>query len=163
MTAPGGTLGSVSAELSSVHARPRRVRVVCWILALAVLAMSLAGATAVHGVTDGGKGTFQRGDQAALIALGVLLALGILAFTRPRVTADARHVVIRNVVGGYDLPWAVVRAVRFDRGSPWVTLDLQDDDVVAVMAIQAADKEYALARVRELRALFTAYQEAAAA
>jgi hypothetical protein len=142
-----------------MQARPRRVRQVCWILAAAVLAVSIVGSTAVHGVTDGGKGTFQRGDQAALIALGALLALGILAFTRPRVSADARHVVVRNVLGGYDLPWAVVRAVRFDRGSPWVTLDLQDDDVVAVMAIQAADKGYALARVRELRALFAAYQQ----
>lgn len=149
----------MSTQPPPVQARPRRIRLVCWILAAAVLAMSVIGATAVHGVTDGGRGTFQRGDQAALIALGVLLGLGILTFTRPRLRADTRHVVVRNVMGSYDLPWAVIRAVRFERGSPWVTLDLQDDDVVAVMAIQAADKEYALARVRELRALFAAYQE----
>lgn len=142
-----------------MQARPRRIRLVCWTLAAAVLVMSVIGATAIHGVTDGGRGTFQRGDQTALIALAVLLALGILAFTRPRLSADARHVMVRNVVGSYDLPWAVVRAVRFERGSPWVALDLQDDDVVAVMAIQAVDKEYALERVRELRALFAAYQE----
>jgi hypothetical protein len=144
-----------------MSARPRKLRTVCWLLAVAVFAVSVVAAVALHGVTDAGMGAFQRGDQAAMVGLGLLMAAGILAFTRPRVRADARHVVIRNVIGGYDLPWEVVRAVRFERGSPWVTLDLRDDDVVAVMAIQATDKRYALARVRELRALFAAHQAAA--
>ena len=49
------------------------------------------------------------------------------------------------MIGGYDLPWEVVRGIRFERGNPWVTLELEDDDVVAVMAVQAADKEHAVA------------------
>jgi hypothetical protein len=47
----------------------------------------------------------------------------------------------------------VVRAVRFDRNSPWATLDLFDDDQVSVHALQAADKDYAVQGVRTLRAL----------
>ena len=47
----------------------------------------------------------------------------------------------------------MVRAVRFGRGAPWATLELQDDDVVSVMAVQAADKEYAVEAIRVLRAL----------
>jgi len=50
-------------------------------------------------------------------------------------------------------------AVRFDRGSPWVALDLYDDDVISVMAVQAADKEYALDTVRTLRRLLAASRE----
>ena len=63
-----------------------------------------------------------------MIGLGLLIGLGILAFTRPRVRADADGIKIRNVVGSYDLPWSVVRAVRFDRNSPWATLELYDDE-----------------------------------
>ena len=91
-----------------------------------------------------------------MIGLGVLVALGILLFTRPRVDADAHGIRVRNLIGGYELPWSVVRAVRFDRGSPWAALELDDDDLVSVMALQATDKEYAVEGVRALRALHAA-------
>ncbi|PZS34275.1 MAG: hypothetical protein DLM59_05065 [Pseudonocardiales bacterium] len=103
-----------------------------------------------HGVV------FHTGDQVAMAGLGVLLAAAVLAFTRPQVEADERHIRVRNVIGSYDLPWEVVRSVRFDRSSPWVTLDLADDDQVAVMAVQAADKSYALTAVTGLRELLVA-------
>jgi hypothetical protein len=83
----------------------------------------------------------------------VLGALGVLLFTRPRVAADAAGVRIRNIVSSYELPWSVVRAVTFGRGASWLTLELHDDDVVAVMAVQMADKEYAVEAARTLRAL----------
>jgi hypothetical protein len=95
-----------------------------------------------------------------MIGLGVLIGLGILAFARPRVIADAGHIRIRNVVGGYDLPWSVVRAVRFDRNSPWAQLELHDDDQVSIHALQAVDKDYAVEGVRTLRALHSAAVEA---
>jgi Bacterial PH domain len=96
-----------------------------------------------------------------MIGLGVLIALGILALTRPRVSADADGIKIRNIVGTYELPWSVVRAVRFDRKSPWAMLDLYDDDQVALHALQAADKEYAVEGVRTLRTLREAASETA--
>jgi Bacterial PH domain len=139
-----------------VRARPRRARVVCWLAAVAVVVVFSLVATGLRGTTGEGGAAFQSGDQLAMVGLGVLAALGILMFTRPRVEADARGVRVRNIIGSYDLPWEVVRAVRFNRGAPWVTLDLQDDDVVAVMAVQAADREYALAAVRGLRSLLAA-------
>jgi hypothetical protein len=117
-----------------------------------------AVATTLRGTTDSGKGVFQAGDQAAMIGLGVLAALGILMFTRPRVAADARGIRVRNVIGSYDLPWDVVRSIEFRRGSPWASLELRDDDVIALMAVQAADKAYAVTAVRGLRALLAAHQ-----
>jgi hypothetical protein len=86
----------------------------------------------------------------------------VLIFTRPRIIADTHGVRVRNLLGWKYFPWAVITAVRFDRGSPWVALDLQDDDVVSVMAVQAADKEYAVDTVRALRALLAASREQAA-
>ena len=139
--------------LTPVKAKPIKATRVAWVLAVVVIAVFAAVGTTLRGATDSGKGVFQAGDQWAMIVLGVLGALGILMFTRPRVEADENGLRIRNVVGGYELPWEVVRAVRFGRGSSWVSLELQDDDVVSVMAIQSSDKEYALDAVRTLRAL----------
>jgi hypothetical protein len=86
------------------------------------------------------------------------MALGVLLFTRPRVWADRQGIRVRNVLGSYELPWEVVRAVRFNASSPWATLDLADDDTVAVMAIQRSDKDSALTAIRGLRALLAAHQ-----
>ncbi|MDP9239589.1 MAG: PH domain-containing protein [Actinomycetota bacterium] len=141
--------------MTSVRARPQRLRRVCWVSAAAIIVAFCGLALTLRQRDDHGV-VFHTGDQVAMAGLGVLLALGVLAFTRPSVEADERHIRIRNVIGAYDLPWELVRSVRFDRGSPWVTLDLADDDQVAVMAVQAADKGYALTAVTGLRELLAA-------
>jgi hypothetical protein len=141
-----------------VTARPGKATKIAWTLAVLVVVLFTVIGTALHGTTDGGRGVFQASDQFAMIGLGLLGALGILLFTRPRLVADERGVRIRNVIGGYDLPWEVIRSVQFGRGAPWASLELQDDDVVAVMAVQAADKESAVATVRALRALLAEQQ-----
>ncbi|WP_344084490.1 PH domain-containing protein [Luedemannella helvata] len=133
--------------------RPRRVRKVCYALAAVVVVFFTIIGILLTGPMEGGRGVFTTADQVAMVALGVLGALGVLAFARPRVIADAERVRIRNVVGGYDLPWSVVRGVRFTTGNPWVTLELADDEVVAIMAVQAVDKEYAIHAARTLRTL----------
>ena len=137
--------------------RPRRIRWVAGSLAAAVVVLFTAVSFGLRGSAGfENSGQFQRGDQAAMVGLGVLIGLGILAFTRPRVSADADGIKIRNVIGGYELPWSVVRAVRFDRQSPWATLELYDDEQVSLHALQAADKEYAVDGVRTLGALHSA-------
>jgi hypothetical protein len=143
-----------------VRLRPQRARVVAWVLAVAILVIFTLVGTGLRGSTGDGYGTFQRGDQFAMIGLGVLFALGILLFTRLRVEADANGIRVRNLVGGYDLPWDVVRSIRFNRGTPWATLELRDEDLVPMMALQAADKQYAVEGVRALRALLEASQHA---
>ncbi|TDC59872.1 PH domain-containing protein [Micromonospora sp. KC207] len=145
------------SETEPVILRPRRIRLVCWVSAAALLVVFSLVATSLTGPTGEGYGTFQRGDQLAMIGLGVLGALGILLFTRPRVEADALGVRVRNVLGSYELPWEVVRGVRFDRGAPWASLELHDDDLLPMMALQAADKELAVQGVRALRRLHQAH------
>jgi hypothetical protein len=137
--------------------RPKRIRWVAGLAAIAVTALFTALSFGLHGSAGfDNSGQFERGDQFAMIGLGVLIGLGFLAFTRPRVRADADGIKIRNVIGGYDLPWSVVRAVRFDRNSPWATLELLNDETVSVHALQAADKDYAVDGVRRLRTLHQA-------
>ena len=66
-------------------------------------------------------------------------------------------VVDRSTVAGQRvLPWSMVRAVRFDRKSPWATLQLRNEDVVVVLAVQAVDRERAVRAVEGLRALLAA-------
>jgi hypothetical protein len=132
---------------------------VCWIAAVAVLLLFVLVSIGLEGSTGVGDATFQRGDRLAMIGLGALVAAGILLFTRPRVEADARGIRVRNLIGSYDLPWEVVRAVRFDRGNPWATLELHDDELVPVMAVQVVDKERAVAGVQALRSLHAAARQ----
>ncbi|WKU05278.1 PH domain-containing protein [Micromonospora sp. HUAS LYJ1] len=145
------------SDTALIRLRPRRIRVVCWASAIALLVVFSLVATSLTGATGEGYGTFQRGDQVAMVGLGVLGALGILLFTRPRVEADARGVRVRNILGSYELPWEVVRGVRFDRGAPWASLELHDDDLLPMVALQAADKEIAVDGVRALRRLHQAH------
>src|SRR5262245_53866001 len=82
-----------------MYARPRRMRVVAFVLAAAVVTVFTLVGLALHGKTDGGVGVFQAGDQFAMIGLGALVAMGVLLFARPTVRADLRGIRIRNIVG----------------------------------------------------------------
>ncbi|HKD96711.1 MAG TPA: PH domain-containing protein [Micromonosporaceae bacterium] len=134
--------------------RVARISAVVVVLVFAGLAFTLRGRT------DSGDSYFRPEDQIAMILLGFLAAAGVLWFTRPRVVADTHTVRVRNLLGWVEVPWEIVAAVRFDRGHPWASLELRDDDVISIMAVQAADKEYAIAAVRGLRALLAAHREA---
>jgi hypothetical protein len=146
-------------HVTIVDARARKAKKVAYISAALVVIIFTTVAFTLHGKTDSGKSEFHVEDQIAMILLGLLGAAGVLIFTRPRIIADADGVRVRNLLAWKYFPWQVITAVRFDRGSPWVALDLQDDDVISVMAVQAADKEYALDTVRALRGLLTASRE----
>lgn len=142
---------------ASVSARPQKLRKVAYIGAGAIVIVFVVIAALLTGKTDSGKSLFRPEDQVAMVLLGLIVAGGVLLFTRPLVIADASGIRVRNL-GGWRQPlsWDDVAAVRFDRGSPWVTLDLPNDDVINVMAVQANDKEYAVQAVRSLRALLAA-------
>jgi hypothetical protein len=115
-------------------------------------------AVGLHGKTESGKSYFHTEDQVAMVILGLLAAAGILVFTRPRVTADESGLRIRNLLGWVEVPWEIVAAIRFDRGTPWAQVELADDDLIAIMAVQAADKDYAVHAVRSLRTMLAAHQ-----
>jgi hypothetical protein len=146
----------VTSPSTEVTFRPRRARTVAIGAAVAVVVLFTVVSFGLTGATGDGPAVFQRGDQAAMIGLGVAFAAGLLLFLRPKVTADARHVKVQNVIGGYDLPWEVVRAVRFERGASFASLELEDDELITVVALQLVDREHALEGVQALRSLHAA-------
>jgi hypothetical protein len=99
---------------------------------------------------------FQTADQVAMVCLGLAMGAGVLLLARPRVDADAERIRVRNVLATHELPWSLVRAVRFDRHSPWASLLLSNGDELSVLAVQAADKGRAVDAVEGLRALLAA-------
>lgn len=146
------------ARLGPVRFRPRRIRVVAWLAAVVVVATSVVLAAALSGPVDHGTIVFGTADRVALIGLGLIAAAAVLLLTRPLVEADDEGVRVQNIIGGCQLPWQVVRAIRFAHGASWATLELHDDEQVGVLAVQAVDKEHAVTAVRALRARLAAHQ-----
>ena len=131
--------------------RPRRIRRFLLPVAAAIVVLFLVGglrlresATGVHFLTS---------DQVAVICLGLLIAAGVLLFLRPMVRAGAETVEVRNLGGIRQVRWGDVRAVSFRDGAPWARLELEADEYIPVMAIQATDGQRAVAAIRALRAL----------
>lgn len=142
-----------------VSAHPVRLRRVA--IGIAAVVMLLSGLVAVLlGNTSSEGVVFSLGDQVAMVCLGAIVAGGVLLIARPSVTADAAGIRVRNIVVTKELPWSAVRQVAFRDGSPWATLELADDEQLAVLAVQASDGPRAVAAVRGLRALHEAHGEA---
>jgi len=135
------------------------MRLVCAIAAAVVVTVM-----AVVGVllksTANGVVIFRTSDQVAMVGLGIVLGAGIVLLGRSRVDADAEQVRVRNILGTHTIPWTRVRAVRFERSSSWATLALTNDDEIAVLAVQAADRMRAVEAVEGLRRLLAASQAA---
>jgi Bacterial PH domain len=145
-----------------VRFRPRRTRVVAWVAATLTMLAAVGLALALSGSIAPGRAAFGTADRLAMVGLGVIGAAALLTLARPLVEADDDGIRVRNVIGETRLPWAAVRAIRFDRGAAWASLELPDDEVVGVMAVQAVDKQYAVDAVRALRARHAAHQRRAA-
>ena len=145
-----------------VSAVPRRLRLITALAAAGLVAVMSVVAVLLKSSTTGVV-SFHTADQLAMVGLGLAMAAGVLVVGRSRVDADASGLRVRNVVINHEVPWAAVRAVRFDQHSPWATLLLTNDDELAVSAVQAADGARALVAVRGLRALLADHQARAAA
>ncbi|WP_033440734.1 PH domain-containing protein [Saccharothrix sp. NRRL B-16314] len=138
----------------AVEFRPKRIRLVAVLSAVFLVAVFT-----VVGLLLGDTPTgviFRTSDQVAMVVLGVLLACGILLLARPRVRADAEGVEVRNVVTVRRFAWTDVLHVSFPDGASWARLELPDDEYVSIMAVQAVDRDHAVAAVRALRALHRA-------
>lgn len=135
--------------------RPRKLLIVCRAVALVLVLVFGVVAYLLPRGSAGGQ-QFGLPDQIAFFCIGLLLAWAALQFTRVRVEADATGIRVRNYVGDKVLPWQVVAAVRFEDGAPWASLDLQDDDTVALLALQANDGKQTVEAVLALRELLVA-------
>jgi hypothetical protein len=149
-----GTVGTSDGELPLVI-RPVRVRWVAWVCATVLVGVMTAAAALLRSASTGVY--FRTADQVAMVLLGLLMALGILALTLARVRADADGVEVRNLLVTRRLPWSQVLEVSFPDGSRWARLELPDDEYLPVTAIQLVDGPRAVTAIRQLRALHTKY------
>ena len=143
----------------SVDHTSRRLRRICQ--ALAVLVVAVFGVLALllpRGTSDGE--VFGPADQAAFFGIGLLLAAGVLVFTRFRVRADERGVWVRNALGERYFPWALVVSVDLPDGGTWAQLELHDDELVALLAVQTSDGDVAVDVLIALRRLLREAQGA---
>jgi hypothetical protein len=91
----------------------------------------------------GAAGEWQVGDQLALVGLGLGLAAFLGRYASIKAVPDGQGLTVRNLMLTRTVSWDEILEVRFPDGAPWVTLELDDTDEVAVMAIQRADGRFA--------------------
>lgn len=125
------------------------VAVILVVVHVGVGALLKIGSTGVY---------FQTSDQVAMGLLGVILAGAVLLFTRPRLRVGAQGLAVRNLVSYRLIPWADVVDVSFPQGARWARIDLPGDEYIAIMAIQAVDKERAVAAMETVRTLMATYR-----
>lgn len=150
---PARSSGGAAAE--RVSAVPRRMRLICALLAVVVVAVMVVVAVFLRHESTGVV-SFGGADQVAIAGIGVILGAGILFLGRSTVDADASGIRVQNIVGRYELPWAAVESVRFDRRSPWASLRLVTGEEISVLAVQAVDGPRAVVAIEGLRTLLAA-------
>jgi hypothetical protein len=101
---------------------------------------------------------FQTADQIAIAGLGVVFAGAALLFARPRLRVGKAGLAVRNMLGEKVIAWSDVVGVSFPAGARWARVDLPDDEYIPVMAIQAVDKDRAVAAMDAVRDLASKYR-----
>lgn len=101
---------------------------------------------------------FQTADQFAMVGLGVVIAAAVLLFARPRLRAGKAGLAVRNMLGEKLIAWPDVVDVSFPAGARWARIDLADDEYIPLMAIQAVDKDRAVAAMDAVREVVSRYK-----
>ncbi len=128
--------------------RPRRGRVVPLAVAAVFVAICVVVALAM-----GALGTWTVGDQLALVALGLAVGGFLARYAAIHATPGPDGLTVRNLMLTRTVAWDEIVDVRFVDGDPWVSLELDDTDVLAVMAVQRVDGEAGREEARRLAAL----------
>lgn len=92
-------------------------------------------------------------DRAGFVVVAVAIAWFCWREASVVARPDAEGLTVRNLLLTRRLAWAQIVDVRFGEGRPWVQLDLDDGDTLAVMAVQRADGARADAEARRLATL----------
>ena len=137
--------------------RPRRGRIVA--IALAVAAILVFGFVAMF-IVDTAAVHWGVVDRFFLASVGWLLAAVFFRYATIRAVPTREGLLVRNLFTSRRLVWAQILSVQFGLGMPWPTLELDDFDTVAVMAIQRADGKRSEVEASRLAALVQALGEA---
>ena len=134
--------------------RPRRGRTVSLVFAVATLVVFGVIAVVLPSPEQGG--TWRVGDKIFFALVGVAIAALLWRFASIRALPTRETLTVRNLFTTRVVAWRSVVDVRFGGGDPWVTIELDDTDTLAVMAIQKADAEVGRSEASRLAALVQA-------
>lgn len=135
--------------------RPRLARVVTLTLVVVLLGLTAVLVVVLPTVVP----EVTPSDRVAFALVGVLLAWFCWRQASVVARPDADGLTVRNLMVTRRLTWAQIVSVRFGQGRPWVQLDLDDGDTLAVMGVQRSDgtrAEREAQRLATLVALHTA-------
>lgn len=140
--------------------RPRWGRLVAWVAAAVVLAAFAVAALLIPG-DERQKGEWGLGDRIMIVGSGLAIAWLLWRFGSIKAVPSRDGVVVRNLLVTRRLSWPEILRVQFGGGAPWASLDLDDTDTLAVMAIQKADGAHGRALASRLAALVQVHSLAA--
>lgn len=134
--------------------RPRRGRAVSGGFAAASVLLFGVIAVVLPGPDQGGP--WRLGDRIFFLGVGVAIAALLWRYATIRAVPTRQGLTVRNLFMTRTVSWDSVVDLRFSGGDPWVTIELDDTDTLAVMAIQKADGVFARAEASRLAALIQA-------
>ena len=130
--------------------RPLRSRVVATAAAVASLvAFVVVAVTVPRGGVTGWAGT----DSVMFVLFGVLIAAFLMRYALVRAVPTERGLRVRNLISTRTIEWVQVVNVQFGGGQPWLVLELDDTEHLAVMAVQRSDGPRAQAEAGRMAAL----------
>jgi hypothetical protein len=136
-------------DVGSRPFRPQRARIVA--TAVGVVAVVLFGAIGAF-VPDAGVA-----DRVAIAAFGLAIAGLMWRYATLAAVPLPEGLRVRNLLTTRTLEWGEIVGVHLQVGAPWVSLDLDDGDTLAVMAVQKADGERGRAEASRLARLVDAH------
>jgi hypothetical protein len=134
--------------------RPRRGRTVA--LGFAAGTLVVFGVIAVLLPSPSGGVGWTVGDRFFFFSVGLVMAFVMWRFASIRAVPTRESLTVRNLFLSREVPWQSIVDVRFSGGDPWVTIELDDTDTLAVMAIQRADADWGRSEASRLAALVQA-------
>ena len=138
--------------MQTVTARPQLMARIGWACSAFVLIVFVVTALVMKKFNAGAA--FNGKDQIGTVVVGVVVALLFVMLTYPRLVADEHSIRIRSFLGNYrTVPWDVVTDIRFPRKVRFAQIVLAGEETLAIYAVQRFDKEYAVRKMAELRAL----------
>lgn len=129
--------------------RPRRGRLVATVMGTVSLALFTVSALFL-------PGQWRVGDRLSFVSFGVAVAALLWRYATISAVPTPDSLTVRNLLTTRTVPWRQVVQVRFGGGDPWVSLELEDTDVLAVMAVQKSDGAHGRAEAARLAALAAA-------
>ena len=153
-SSPGDPLADRAPDRSLpvlFQVRPRKITILATVAAAVVVGVSILAGVLLKDVDEGVS--FRTTDQIGTIGIGVVLAAAIMTTTRPRLRATEAGLWVRNMLGDRFFAWTMVIRVAYPPNAPWAQLQLPDDEIHPVMAIQSLDRGRAVRALEQVRRL----------